>query len=140
MRTTYKQELPNTAWCVLKSHRLLAGESPVLVPRKKRGAGGSGRQVAGNRCSRATGYVEALYPFEKKEQSSSPSHKVNPSTLLRTGPSTSLRTGNSDRCGGCPFPVPASCSLRAVAILNRWALTMKKRIYDSRKTDTDTIR
>jgi len=26
-----KKLLPNTAWCDLKSHRLLAGESPVLV-------------------------------------------------------------------------------------------------------------
>ncbi len=28
---TVLQNLPNKAWCVLKSHRLLAGESPVLV-------------------------------------------------------------------------------------------------------------
>jgi len=26
-----KSTPPNTAWCVLKSHRLLAGASPVLV-------------------------------------------------------------------------------------------------------------
>jgi len=42
----------NKAWCVLKSHRLLAicqanrrKASPVLVPRRTIGAGGSGRHA-----------------------------------------------------------------------------------------------
>jgi len=55
-----------------ESHRLLTGGSPVLVPRKKRGAGESGRQVAGNRCIWVTGCAEALHPPEEGVQNSSP--------------------------------------------------------------------
>ena len=66
------RSLPNTAWCVLKDivspfgDDMLAGASPVPVHGKKHGAGGSGRQVAGNRCSRVTDYVEALYLWKKR--------------------------------------------------------------------------
>ena len=63
-----KQTAANKTWCVLKvivspfGDDMLAGASapstwgtsPVLVPRKNRGTSGSGRQEAGNQCSRGS--------------------------------------------------------------------------------------
>jgi hypothetical protein len=57
---TFQNTAANKAWCVLINHRLLAGESPALE--------GSGCQIAGNRCGRVTGDVEALYLPEEGKQ------------------------------------------------------------------------